>query len=91
MDRLDEEMMESLFGYASGQNKSNRGKSSSNLNSQPKLIQIIDPKKAQNLAITLKALNVTTKKVCTALKEGESPAIHTLNSSYFGFSFHIKQ
>lgn len=69
MDRLNEEMMESLFGYAS-QNKGERGKSLANLNSQPKLIQIIDPKRAQNLAITLKALNVTTTKVCYALKEG---------------------
>ncbi|KVI02303.1 hypothetical protein Ccrd_019447 [Cynara cardunculus var. scolymus] len=33
-------------------------------------IQIIDPKKAQNLSILLKALNVTTEEICDALKEG---------------------
>ena len=38
----------------------------------PQYIQIIDAKKSQNLAILLKALNVTTEEVCDALKEGES-------------------
>nr|XP_043614203.1 formin-like protein 5 isoform X2 [Erigeron canadensis] len=66
----DEEMMETLFGYASAQNKAERGRHSSNLNSQPKLIHIIDPKKAHNYAITLKALHVRTEKVCNALMEG---------------------
>nr|XP_043614201.1 formin-like protein 3 isoform X1 [Erigeron canadensis]XP_043614202.1 formin-like protein 3 isoform X1 [Erigeron canadensis] len=68
--QLDEEMMETLFGYASAQNKAERGRHSSNLNSQPKLIHIIDPKKAHNYAITLKALHVRTEKVCNALMEG---------------------
>nr|GEV86991.1 formin-like protein 3 [Tanacetum cinerariifolium] len=77
--QLNEEMMESLFGYAS-QNQSERGKSSANLNSQPKLIQIIDPKKAQNLAITLKALNVTTTKVCYALKEGTELPVELIST-----------
>ncbi|KAI7726400.1 hypothetical protein M8C21_016945 [Ambrosia artemisiifolia] len=64
--------MESLFGFASNECKANRGKASANLNSQPKFIQFIDPRKAQNLAITLKALTITTEKVCSALKEGDS-------------------
>ncbi|XP_076912689.1 formin-like protein 3 [Bidens hawaiensis] len=68
--QLDEEMMESLFGFGVTHGKGNNGKAKSNLNSQPKFIQIIDPRKAQNLAITLKALSVTTEKVCNALKEG---------------------
>ncbi|XP_071700644.1 formin-like protein 3 [Rutidosis leptorrhynchoides] len=68
--QLNEEMMETLFGHASAQSKGDKGKSTSNMNSQPKLIQIIDPKKAQNLSITLKALHVTTQKVCNALLEG---------------------
>ncbi|XP_076927413.1 formin-like protein 5 [Bidens hawaiensis] len=68
--QLDEEMMESLFGFGVTHGKGNNGKAKSNLNSQPKFIQIIDPRKAQNLAITLKALSVTTEKVCSALKEG---------------------
>ncbi|KVI04187.1 Actin-binding FH2 [Cynara cardunculus var. scolymus] len=74
--QFDEEMMESLFGYANSQSKGDRGKSTSNLNPRSKFIQIIDPRKAQNLAILLKALNVTTEKVCTALKEGnELPVV----------------
>ncbi|KAI3745068.1 hypothetical protein L1987_58169 [Smallanthus sonchifolius] len=78
--QLDEEMMESLFGYASGQTKSNHGKSSSNMNSQPKFIQIIDPRKAQNLAITLKALTVTTERVCNAVKEGTDLPVQLIST-----------
>ncbi|KAI3736252.1 hypothetical protein L6452_15790 [Arctium lappa] len=74
--QFNEEMMESLFGYANSQSKGDRGKSTSNLNPRSKFIQIIDPRKAQNLAILLKALNVTTEQVCNALKEGnELPVV----------------
>lgn len=34
-------------------------------------IQIIDRKKAQNLSILLRALNVTTEEVADALQEGD--------------------
>ncbi|GJX16468.1 formin-like protein 5 [Tanacetum coccineum] len=46
------------------------GKTTPNVQSQPKFIQIIEPKKAQNLAILLKALNVTTEEVSDAIMEG---------------------
>ncbi|KVH95958.1 Actin-binding FH2 [Cynara cardunculus var. scolymus] len=49
----------------------NRSMIDSNLQAQPKLIQILDAKKAQNLAILLKALNVTTEEVCDAVKKGD--------------------
>ncbi|KAL8228457.1 hypothetical protein R6Q57_016041 [Mikania cordata] len=78
--QLDEEMMESLFGYVSGQSKGNNGKASSNINSQPKFIQIIDPRKAQNLAISLKALTVTTENVCNALKEGTNLPVQLIST-----------
>ncbi|PWA56150.1 formin 3 [Artemisia annua] len=69
--QFNEEMMENLFGYgSSGQNKNDNGKTMPNLQSQPKFIQIIEPKKAQNLAILLKALNVTTEEVSDAIIEG---------------------
>ncbi|XAR68075.1 hypothetical protein NMG60_11003076, partial [Bertholletia excelsa] len=69
--QVNEEMMESLFGYnTSGSTKKDRGKVSSSSESIPQYIQIIDPKKSQNLAIILKALNVTTEEVCDALNEG---------------------
>ncbi|KAJ0636643.1 putative formin, FH2 domain-containing protein [Helianthus annuus] len=78
--QLDEEMMESLFGFASAQCKGNRGKPASTANSQPKLIQIIDPRKAQNLAITLKALTVTAETVCNALKEGTDLPVQLIST-----------
>ncbi|KAL3615249.1 hypothetical protein CASFOL_040910 [Castilleja foliolosa] len=74
--QVNEEMMESLFGYASAdKNKNDHKKDASSFDSPPQFIQIIDPKKSQNLAILLKALNVTTEEVCDALNEGnELPA-----------------
>ncbi|MCD9645234.1 hypothetical protein HAX54_034002 [Datura stramonium] len=69
--QFNEEMMESLFGYnAANPGKSEGTKASSSFEAAPQYIQIIDAKKSQNLAIILKALNVTTEKVCDALKEG---------------------
>ncbi|XP_047336744.1 formin-like protein 3 [Impatiens glandulifera] len=79
--QVNEEMMESLFGYAPvDKAKINRRKESSS-EPVPQYIKIIDPKKAQNLSILLKALNVTTEEVCDALNEGnELPTelVHTL-------------
>ncbi|MCD7469383.1 hypothetical protein HAX54_008357 [Datura stramonium] len=68
--QFNEEMMESLFGYIPGdQRKDDRIKASSSFDQTSQYIQIIDPKKSQNLAILLKALNVTTEEVYDALKE----------------------
>ena len=65
-------MIETLFGYASvDKNKNDRKKEPSTQDSMPQYIQILDPKKAQNLAILLRALNVTTEEVCDALREGD--------------------
>ncbi|KAI8006161.1 Formin-like protein 3 [Camellia lanceoleosa] len=75
--QVNEEMMETLFGYASAEKNKNerRQKDPSSFENARQFIQIIDPKKSQNLAILLKALNVTTEEVCDALKEGnELPA-----------------
>lgn len=33
--------------------------------------QVLDPKKSQNIAILLRALNVTVEEVCDALLEGK--------------------
>ncbi|KAM3301660.1 formin-like protein 3 [Capsicum chacoense] len=69
--QFNEEMMESLFGYIPGdQGKDDRRKTSSSFDQTSKYIQIIDAKKSQNLAILLKALNVTTEEVFDALEEG---------------------
>ncbi|KAG6423476.1 hypothetical protein SASPL_113872 [Salvia splendens] len=72
--QFDEEMMEALFGYAAADQKKQKGKESALAESSNQFIQIIDPKKAQNLAILLKALNVTSKEVCDALKGNELPS-----------------
>ncbi|CAM8891031.1 unnamed protein product [Rhodiola kirilowii] len=74
--QFNEEMMESLFGYVSAdKNKKDQRKESAAFDNSPQYIQIIDSKKAQNLSILLRALNLTTEEVCDALKEGnELPA-----------------
>ncbi|KAA8523741.1 hypothetical protein F0562_010164 [Nyssa sinensis] len=68
--QFNEEMIETLFGYAPDRNKNEARKGSSSQDPSTQYIQIIDPKKAQNLSILLKALNVTTEEVCDALQEG---------------------
>lgn len=64
--------MESLFGYVPANKNKNEHKKDSSSFDSPQFIQIIDSKKAQNLAILLKALNVSTEEVCDAVKEGDS-------------------
>ncbi|KAL6561355.1 hypothetical protein OROMI_016956 [Orobanche minor] len=73
--QFNEEMMETLFGYTPTYKNKNEHKKDLSSFDSPQFIQIIDPKKSQNLAILLRALNVTTEEVCDALKEGnELPA-----------------
>ncbi|CAK9150299.1 unnamed protein product [Ilex paraguariensis] len=69
--QFNEEMIETLFGYAPAEgNKNEPRKESSSKGPSTQYVQIIDPKKSQNLSILLKALNVTTEEVCDALLEG---------------------
>ncbi|XP_057985227.1 formin-like protein 3 isoform X2 [Hevea brasiliensis] len=72
--QFNEEMIESLFGY----NAAAKGKSDCKKNSSApsiQYIQIIDARKAQNLSILLRALNVTAEEVLDALRDGtELPA-----------------
>ncbi|XWS68518.1 hypothetical protein CRYUN_Cryun04dG0097300 [Craigia yunnanensis] len=73
--QFNEEMIETLFGYNQGANKKNDQKRDSPLEPSIHYIQIIDTRKAQNLSILLRALNVTTEEVVDALREGnELPA-----------------
>jgi len=70
--------MESLFGYNPDDKKPGDRRGRAVDGSQPQYIQIIDPKKAQNLSILLKALNVSTEEVRDALLEGLSLSVsHT--------------
>ncbi|BFG29416.1 hypothetical protein CerSpe_156890 [Prunus speciosa] len=71
--QFDENMIETLFGYnAAEKNKNERKKESTSQDPSPHFIQIINPKKAQNLSILLRALNVTVEEVCDAIREVES-------------------
>ncbi|KAM4092558.1 hypothetical protein ACJW30_06G048400 [Castanea mollissima] len=68
--QFNEEMIETLFGYNAVDKNRKAHKESSSQDPSPQHIQIIDPKKAQNLAIQLRALNVTTEEVHDALHDG---------------------
>ncbi|XP_076928294.1 uncharacterized protein LOC143592215 [Bidens hawaiensis] len=82
--QFNEEMIENLFGYSTHTEKkkgnNNNNKKSSSLDPSSNLVQIIDPKKAQNLSILLKALNVTTNEVCDALKEGSELPVELIQT-----------
>ena len=63
--------MESLFGYNSVDKTGGDGKKDLLSKDVPQFVRILDPKKAQNLAISLRALSVSPEEVCSAVKEGE--------------------
>ncbi|XP_006838410.2 formin-like protein 11 [Amborella trichopoda] len=65
---LDEEMMESLFGYnlqSAVRNEEGKNKSSS-----PNK-HVLDPKRLQNITILSKALNASPEEACNALIQGD--------------------
>ncbi|CAI0436551.1 unnamed protein product, partial [Linum tenue] len=73
--QFNEEMIENLFGYTAPEKNKVEKKKNSSQEPASQFIQILDPKKAQNLSILLRALNVTTEEVSDALLEGnELPA-----------------
>nr|TKS18143.1 formin-likey 2 domain-containing family protein [Populus alba] len=78
--QFNEEMIETLFGYAPDKNKNEHKKESSSQDPSPQYIQILDPKKAQNLSILLRALNVTIEEVCDALREGNELPVELLQN-----------
>ncbi|KAL9264488.1 Formin-like protein [Drosera capensis] len=70
--QFNEEMIETLFGYTHNERgKMEQKKESSSRDTPSQFIQLINPKKAQNLAIMLRALNVTNEEVRDALHEGK--------------------
>jgi hypothetical protein len=76
-NRLNEDMMESLFGCNNnGTNSSatkpkEQGVRKSVLPSVDHENKVLDPKKSQNIAILLRALNVTRDEVSEALLDGK--------------------
>lgn len=78
--QLNEEMIETLFMVNNNNNLSSTGKDNGRRLVLPALNQecrVLDPKKSQNIAILLRALNVTVEEVCEALSEGNSDALGT--------------
>lgn len=66
-NRLDEEMIESLFGY--NQHDPMKNGDASNKSPSPSK-HILEAKRLQNLTILLKALNLSTEQVCEAIEQG---------------------
>ncbi|KAL6885535.1 hypothetical protein ACP4OV_010314 [Aristida adscensionis] len=68
--QFNEEKIESLFGCHAVDKKSGDGKKDLAAKEGPQLVRILDAKKAQNLAISLKALSVSAEEVRNAVMEG---------------------
>ncbi|KAL1218001.1 Formin-like protein 1 [Cardamine amara subsp. amara] len=77
--KLDEEMIETLFVAKTLDSKPNQSQTTprSALPSLNQENRVLDPKKAQNIAILLRALNVTIEEVCEALLEGNAETLGT--------------
>ncbi|XP_048600289.1 formin-like protein 3 [Brassica napus] len=78
--QFNEEEMESLFGYNDVNKNKNGQRGESSRDSPVQYIQIIDPRKAQNLSILLRALNVTIEEVVDAIKEGNELPVELLQT-----------
>ncbi|KAJ3670347.1 hypothetical protein LUZ60_010671 [Juncus effusus] len=68
--QFSEEMIESLFGVSSDKGKNEKKELGLNEKITPQYIKLLDPKKSQNLAISLKAKNVKVEHVIEAVNEG---------------------
>ncbi|KAL7582701.1 hypothetical protein Lser_V15G42048 [Lactuca serriola] len=78
--KLNEEMIETLF-IVKPPNANSNEKSTIKRQILSSTIchenQVLDPKKSQNIAISLRALSVTTEEVCDALLEGNADTLGT--------------
>ncbi|KAJ0809582.1 putative formin, FH2 domain-containing protein [Helianthus annuus] len=79
--KLNEEMIETLF-IVKTPNSSNSNESSATRRAilptpMSQENRVLDPKKSQNIAISLRALNVTIDEVCDALLEGNADTLGT--------------
>lgn len=72
--RVDDDLMEALFGYVAAKPKSNtpKGKESTSPSRDASTNAfILDPRKSQNTAIVLKSLAVSRKEIIDALVDGQ--------------------
>lgn len=75
--QVNEEMIESLF-VCNGTNSKSKETNKQQILPLPKQEnRFLDPKKSQNIAILLRALNVTKEEVCEALLEGNTESLGT--------------
>nr|XP_023912641.1 formin-like protein 11 [Quercus suber] len=74
--KLDEEMIESLFG----DNLKNSMKSDEEKKKTPPSKYVFEPKRLQNISILSKALNVTVEEVCKALIQGKGLGLQQLEA-----------
>ncbi|RDY09507.1 Formin-like protein 1, partial [Mucuna pruriens] len=75
--KLNEEMIETLFVVNTPNPKPKDTTPRSVLAPQNQEDRVLDPKKSQNIAILLRALNVTIEEVCEALLEGITDTLGT--------------
>nr|XP_011458124.1 PREDICTED: formin-like protein 1 [Fragaria vesca subsp. vesca] len=75
--KLNEEMIETLFVVNTPKPNPKETTPRSVILSPKQENRVLDPKKSQNIAILLRALNVTTEEVCEALLEGNADALGT--------------
>lgn len=71
--KVNEEMIESLFIVNTSNSKETTPRTV--LPPPNQEIGVLDPKKSQNIAIALRAINVTIEEVCDALLEGNAEAL----------------
>ncbi|GAU29945.1 hypothetical protein TSUD_360600 [Trifolium subterraneum] len=75
--KLNEEMIETLFVVNTPNSKPKDSTPRSVLAPQHHEDRVLDPKKSQNIAILLRAVNVTVEEVCEALLEGVTDTLGT--------------
>ncbi|XXG89408.1 hypothetical protein AAC387_Pa12g1411 [Persea americana] len=73
--QLNEEMIETLFVCNATNSNPKETTRRSVLPSPIQENRVLDPKKSQNIAILLRALNVTKEEVCEALLEGNTDSL----------------
>ncbi|KAG0499450.1 hypothetical protein HPP92_004141 [Vanilla planifolia] len=76
--QFNEEMIETLFGYNAADKHRNDAMKDFANDLSSRRIQILDSKKSQNLAISIKAQNVKVEEVCDALMEGNELPVELL-------------
>lgn len=76
--RLNEEMIETLFKANDPNSRTRDGGNAGLAQSANQENQFLDPRKSHNIAILLRALNVTADEVCEALVEGEFTSLSVL-------------